>query len=61
MRPFQNSLYSHLNRVHGVKKDMLQDMQLQMVQQQQNSAQTQVGYKYNIWLYVYVYMVRIDG
>ena len=29
----QNSLYSHLNRVHGVKKDMLQDMQLQMVQQ----------------------------
>ena len=39
----QNSLYSHLNRVHGVKKDMLQDMQLQMVQQQQNSAQTQVG------------------
>ena len=35
----QNSLYSHLNRVHGVKKDMLQDMQLQMVQQpQQNSS-----------------------
>ena len=37
----QNSLYSHLNRVHGVKKDMLQDMQLQMVQtttQQNNSG-----------------------
>ncbi len=28
---FQNSLYSHLNRVHGVKKDMLSDIQLQMV------------------------------
>jgi uncharacterized C2H2 Zn-finger protein len=27
----QNSLYSHLNRVHGVKKEMLADMQLQMV------------------------------
>lgn len=27
----QNSLYSHLNRVHGVKKDMLQDMQLQVL------------------------------
>ena len=40
----QNSLYSHLNRVHGVKKDMLQDMQLQMVQtttQQNNSAGAQ--------------------
>ena len=27
----QNSLYSHLNRVHGVKRDMMQDIQLQMV------------------------------
>ena len=40
----QNSLYSHLNRVHGVKKDMLQDMQLQMVQQpQQNSSGSATG------------------
>ena len=27
----QNSLYSHLNRVHGVKRDMMQDIQLQTV------------------------------
>ena len=44
MNPPQNSLYSHLNRVHGVKKDMLQDMQLQMVQQpQQNSSGSATG------------------
>merc|ERR1719266_1652770 len=27
----QNSLYSHLNRVHGVKRDMMQDIQLPTV------------------------------
>ncbi len=27
----QNSLYSHLNRVHNVKKDVMSDIQLQMV------------------------------
>ena len=26
----QNSLYSHLNRVHGYKKDMMSDLQLQV-------------------------------
>lgn len=27
---FQNSLYSHLNRVHGYKKDMMSDLQIQV-------------------------------
>ena len=34
----QNSLYSHLNRVHGVKKDMLQDMQIQVMPGNPNSG-----------------------
>ncbi len=38
----QNSLYSHLNRVHGVKKDMMPsaaDLQMASAQQQQQQQQ----------------------